>query len=215
LAEGAKERAKRKGGASSDAKGDEPAGGTPEWTSSSGFDPREWMKAHQVTGQVGREANCESAQIGAPPVDAMSCDERSEVQLVRGPVQSGPEQPPEVIPPVVMFRRVLYVPAGGGLRKALDIPIEAGPMNPVTKDPDANAFARLHVELNAEGTRLTVADDPSFSCDRARAKQAELAADKDTAETAKWLKKAVDPVCASRGDYAWRAGSFQRTKGKK
>jgi hypothetical protein len=130
-------------------------------------------------------------------------------------VQNSPDEPPTVIPPTVQFRRQIYVAAGGGLRKVLDIPVEAGPFNPVTKDPDANAFARLKVELDGTGTKLSVTDDPDFSCERARSKEKELAADKDTAETASWLKKAVDPVCAARGDYAWQGGSFVLKKKRK
>jgi hypothetical protein len=194
--------------------GDDAAPGVPEWTSHGGFDPKEWLKAHHATGVAPKDAQCEAAQVGAPTVDAMSCDERREVQIAQ-PVQVKGDEAPYVIPPEVMFYRVIYVASGGALRKVLEIPIEAGPLNPVTKDPDANAYARLQVELDSTGTKLTVTDDPSFSCERAMQKHAEMAADKDFAEAAKWLKKAVDPVCASRGDYAWRNGSFSRVGGKK
>lgn len=189
--------------------------GAPEWTSASGFDPKAWMAAHHVTGHIPPESTCEAAQVGAPPADAISCDVRLEIQVGRSIVQASPDEPPTVIPPTVQFRRQILVVSSGVLRKVLDIPVEAGPFNPVTKDPDANAFARLQVELDATGTRLSVTDDPSFSCDHARAKEKELAADKDTAETASWLKKAVDPVCAARGDYAWKGGSFQKAPAKK
>jgi len=194
--------------------GDEASPDVPEWTSHNGFDPKEWMKTHHVVGAAPREAQCEAAQLGTPTVDAMSCDERREVQIAQ-PVQVKGDEAPYVIPPEVMFFRVIYVAAGGALRKVLEIPIEAGPLNPVTKDPDANAYARLQVELDSSGTKLSVTDDPNFSCDRAFQKHAEMAADKDLAEAAKWLKKAIDPVCASRGDYTWRNGAFARTGGKK
>jgi hypothetical protein len=140
---------------------------------------------------------------------------RLEVQIGRQIVQKSPDEPPTVIPPTIQFRRQIFVAAGGALRKVLDIPIEAGPYNPVTKDPDANAFARLQVELDGTGTKLSVTDDPNFSCDRARAKEKELAADTDTTEIAAMLKKAVEPVCAARGDYAWKGGAFQKLPGKK
>ena len=188
---------------------------TPEWSSASGFDPKAWMKSHHVSGQLPADVNCEAAQVRTPVLDAISCDARLEIQVARPIVQASADEPPTVIPPTVQFRRMIYVAAGGALRRVFDIPIEAGPLNPVTKDPDANAFARLVVELDSTGERLSVMDDAEFSCERARAKQKELAADKDTAETASWLKAAVDPVCAARGDYSWKNGAFHKLPGKK
>jgi hypothetical protein len=204
--------------AAENAKANKNAGGdessAPEWTSHTGFNPKEWMKAHQATGAGPKEAQCEAAQVRAPTIDAISCDKKREVQIAQ-PVQIKGDEAPYVIPPKMMFYRMIYVMSENMLRKVLEIPIEAGPLNPVTKDPDANAYARLQVELDSEGTKLSVTDDPNFSCDRAMQKHAEMAADKDLAEAAKWLKKAIDPVCASRGDYAWRNGSFARISGKK
>jgi hypothetical protein len=192
-----------------------PEPSVPEWTSAGGFDAKGWMKERGISGELPADANCEAAQVGKPVVEALSCDVHLEVQVARPWVQANPDEPPTVIPPTLQFRRMIFVGAGGALRKVFDVPIEAGPLHPVTKDPDANAFARLQVELDPTGAKLSVVDDPEFSCERARKKEKELATDPDTAETASWLKKAVDPVCAARGNYHWRNGAFHKAAGGK
>lgn len=175
---------------------------------SAGFDLKAWLKQHRVTIQPPKNAQCEAAQIGNPPTDALLCHEPREMPAAPLPANVSPEAVP--VPRIAIGYAVIYVPAGQALRKALEVPVEAARADWVNSNSEQNVYAKLAIDIDSDGVLVTVTDDPYLGCGHGAEQQAHLAADPDTKHLVGPVKKAVDPVCGARGRYAYRGGSFVR-----
>jgi hypothetical protein len=172
-------------------------------------DVEKWLASHGVKTPLPEGSDCEPAQIGNPPVDALLCHEPRQE---RAPApRAGASGAEELAPqPAVVSYAVLWTVADKALRKALEVPIEAGPLDWVDNDPESNLYVRLVLTVGADGVSATVREDPKLGCERARAARKQLASSRETAALAPGLGRLVDRVCAARGRYVMRGGVFVR-----
>lgn len=194
---------------------EEPSPG-PATSSGSGFDVAGWLKSRKVKGGPPKDASCEPGQLGNPPVDALSCDEKQGTSVPPVPRKKGEEAvtyaQPRIPLSVYTWYRRIYVVSGGGLKKVFDAPFEVVPSDPVVGEPTQDAYVMMKVEIDSDGTKLEVFEDQMLNCDQVKTKLSELAQEAEMANVAAAARRAADQVCASKGEYVYRNGAFVRKR---
>lgn len=195
--------------ASSDESGPSPA-------SASGFDVKGWLASHKVKAGPPKDASCEPGQLGNPPVDALSCDEKQPTAVPPVPRRKGEEavtySQPRIPLSVFTWYRRIYIASNGALKKVFEAPFEVVPSDAVVGDPTQDAYVMMKVEIDPDGTKLEVFEDQMLNCDQMKTRLSELAQEAEMANVAAAARKAADQVCASKGEYVYRNGAFARKR---
>jgi hypothetical protein len=155
-----------------------------------------WLTRAGVKGKDARIRDrlygCRPVTVGLPRREAALCANA-------GPPMAGSYPSGESVFPLVVL-----VAEGGTVRTALEIPLSAGPLDPLDDDPVHRHYVALEAHLSPDGMTLVVEENkqPDATCSAARAALAGPSLQRH--------RRMVDLACRSVGTYTWRAGRFVR-----
>jgi len=183
---------------------------------SSGFDLKAWLASHKVKAGPPKDASCEPGQLGNPPVDALSCDEKLPTPVPPVPRKKGEEaatySQPRIPLSIFTWYRRIYVASNGALKKVFEAPFEVVPSDPNVGEPTQDAYVMMKVEIDPDGTKLEVFEDQMLNCDQVKTRLSELAQEAEMANVVAAARKAATQVCAAKGEYVYRNGAFIRKR---
>jgi hypothetical protein len=167
---------------------------------------REWLVAHGVklrSDVDGYEYDgCSEIAVGSPKRPALMCT-------------GGPVMAASLLTGESLFPLRIAVPEGHAMRSVLEVPLSAGPLDPMTIDEnDDPAYLRLEHTLDPTGTVIElreVAGQRSSCADVLRPRpRAVSGLDESSSLPTPKMLIVMRVLCRAKGRYEWRGRSFVR-----
>jgi hypothetical protein len=172
-----------------------------------------WMRAHGV--EVDEPTYCGKAVESCDCYDVVRIAPEKEALLCRRW---------KVIDGFTLLTEIaVMVPRGKALSAVWKRPTASGPLDPVSPEDDSRIS--LEVSVEDEGRRISLRESRDADCEealeRARQFRRQLVEDRDAegtdAASQAWLlrsldrmRRSIDQVCAARGSYVWKSGTYRR-----